>query len=186
MKPYTPLLLALLLGIAGQAAAEKADAFKPTAIDCDACQFNGVTGKARMVGNVVITRGSLRIEADHGHAERSPDGYQSAVVEANPGRKVRFRQKADGPGEQWMEGEAMRVEFDERSGMIKLFTEARVRRLADGKLSDEAQGELITYDSRTEMFDIRPLSAGGRGTIILQPRRAGPAPAAAAPTMETR
>jgi lipopolysaccharide export system protein LptA len=176
MKRFPLMLLPLLLlGAAAPAVAEKADVYKQTTIDCTECQFDGVSGKARMAGKVVITRGTLKIEADRGEAERAPDGYQSAVVEADPGKMVRFRQKSDGPGEQWMEGEARRVEYDERSAMLKLLSEARVWRVVNGKQGDEIRGDIIAYNSRTEMFDIRPAASGaGRGTIILQPRRTPP------------
>ncbi|MCC2954576.1 lipopolysaccharide transport periplasmic protein LptA [Massilia sp. IC2-477] len=176
MKRFLP---ALLLAATLPAAAEKADVYRQTTIKCDECRFDSVTGKANMAGNIIITRGTLRIEADRGEALRSPEGYQSAAVQADPGRKVRFRQKSDGPGEVWMEGEASRVEYDERSGMVKLFDEGRVRRVVDGTAGDEIQGDAIIYNLRTEMIDIRPLAPGSRGTIILQPKRKPPAAAVA-------
>ena len=181
-----PILLPLvLLGAAGPAAAEKADAYKPTKIDCRICDADGVTGKVMMAGEVLLTRGTLSISADRGEVERSPDGYQRATLRADGTNKVRFRQKADGPGEQWMEGEAERVEYDEKTAMVKLFGKARVRRLQDGRLNDEAEGEYIAYDSRRELFSIRNTNTGedragaGRGSIVIQPRRAAPVGATA-------
>ena len=110
MKPSIASLLPIVLLAAGPAAAEKADAYHPTRISCAACEADGLSGTIIANGTVLITRGSLRIEADRGRIERSPDGYQHAILEAGAGRKVRFRQKGDGPGEQWMEGEAERIE----------------------------------------------------------------------------
>jgi lipopolysaccharide export system protein LptA len=186
MKRFTPFLLsALLLGGAGPASAEKADALKPIKIDCDECDANGITGIYTMLGKVVITRGTLKIEADRGRIEETPEGYSRAILEANPGRKVRFRQKGDGPGQQWMEGEAERVDYDERSGLVKLFSKARVQRTVDGRPSDEAEGAFISYDSHQELFSVRNTTAGedvpgaGRGTIIIQPKRRPPAPSIA-------
>lgn len=187
MKRFVPFLLsALLLGLAGPAPAEKADALKPIKIDCDECDADGITGIVTVRGKVVIQRGTLRIEADRGRLEESPEGYQRAILQANAGRKVRFRQKGDGPGQQWMEGEAERLEYDERSGVVKLFSQARVRRTIDDRPSDEAEGAFIAYDSHKEQFSVRNTAAGddlpgaGRGTIIIQPkRRAPPAPSIA-------
>jgi lipopolysaccharide export system protein LptA len=179
------ILPVLLFAAAGQAAAEKADAYQATTINCSACDADGLTGIINVKGKVLITRGTLSIEAERGRLERSPEGYQRAVLEASMDKKVRFRQKGDGPGEQWMEGEAERVEYDERSGLVKLFSKAKVARTVDGRLSDEAQGEFISYDSHRELFSVRNTNTGedrpgaGVGTIVLQPKRRRPAAALA-------
>lgn len=180
------VLSSLLLAAAGPVAAEKADAYRPTRIVCRACDVNSLTGTFTVAGGVELTRGTLKIEADGGRVEDSAQGYQRLLLEALPGRKVRFRQKADGPGERWMEGEADRVEYDDRTGMVKLFSKAKVRRSLDGFQTEEAEGEYISYDSRTEEFTLRNTSTGedrpggGRNTIILQSkRRPPPAPAVA-------
>ncbi len=175
MKHFIPLLL--LLGVAAQARAEKADAYKLTEIACRSCEADGVTGIVTVAGGVVVTRGTLKIEADSGRIERSPDGYQFARLTADAGKKVPFRQKADGPGERWVEGEADRVEYDERAATVKLFSGAKIRRSASDRLPEEAQGEYIAYDSRKEFYVMRNTNTGedrpgaGRNTIVLPPSR---------------
>lgn len=179
------ILAALLLAAAGQAAAEKADAYKPTQIKCRACDADSLTGSMTLTGGVELIRGTLTISADSGRVESTPEGYQRILLQAAPGNKVRFRQKADGPGERWMEGEAERVEYDDRSAMVKLRSKAKVRRTLDGFQTEEAEGEYIAYDSRTEEFILRNTSTGedrpggGRNTIILQSKRKAPAAAVA-------
>ncbi len=188
MKRFT--IPALLFLLALPAAAEKADAYKPTSIKCRACDANSLTGAYKVAGGVEVTRGTLRIDADSGHVEESKDGFQRLVLQAEPGNKVRFRQKADGPGERWMEGEADRVEYDDRSALVKLSTQAKVRRTLDGLQTEVADGECIIYDSRLEQFTVRNTSScedrpgGGRGTIVLQSKRRPP-PAPAIATTET-
>jgi len=184
MKRFT--VLALLLAATGHAAAEKADAYKPTVINCRSCDGDSLTGSFQGSGGVEVTRGTLRIVADSGGVDQSPEGYQRILLQAQPGNKVRFRQKADGPGERWMEGEADRVEYDDRSATVKLFSKAKVRRTLDGIQTEQAEGEYISYDSRTELFVVRNTATGedrpggGRNTIILQSkRRPPPAPAVA-------
>ena len=122
-------------------------------------------------------------------AQVSCRSVQRILLQAQPGNKVRFRQKADGPGERWMEGEAERVEYDDRSAMVKLMSKAKVRRTLDGVQTEEAEGEFISYDSRTEEFTLRNTSTGedrpggGRNTIVLQSKRKAP-PAPALATMD--
>lgn len=181
MKRSTSLLLsALLLGACGQALAEKADAYKPTQIKCRSCDADSLSGTFKVSGGVELTRGTLRIEADNGSVEESPEGFQRLVLHAAPGNKVRFRQKADGPGERWMEGEADRVEYDDRSAMVQLFSKAKVSRTVDGMPAETAEGEFISYDSRKEVFVLRNTASGedrpggGLNTLILQPKRTPP------------
>lgn len=89
MKRIVPFLF-LLPGVAAQASAEKADAYKQTRIDCRKCDQDTLTGIALMDGGVTITRGTMPIDAWSGRVETSPEGYQRATLEAGSGSKARF------------------------------------------------------------------------------------------------
>jgi lipopolysaccharide export system protein LptA len=78
--------------------------------------------------------------------------------------------------------------------MTKLFSRAKMRRLTGVKVTDEIQGEFISYDSRAEYYSVNNTAAGsskagsGRITAVIQPRvptpnaaAAGAAPATPAP-----
>lgn len=178
------LTAALLLGAAGFAAAEKADSFKPTQIDYDKLDVDDVKQIYTATGNVVLTRGTLLMKADKAVVTYTPDGYQFATLTGG-GKKVTFRQKRDGEGEQWMEGEADRIEYDEKAELVKMYSKAKIRRLEGKKPSDEVEGEFISYDSRREFFSVRNTNTGDdkvggpRGTMVIQPKRTE-APAAPA------
>src|SRR3954462_4842452 len=83
-------------------------------------------------GNVVVTRGTLNIRADRIVVRQDTEGNQFATATGNPVR-CRQRQDAKPPEKEgvWLEGEAKRVELDERSGKIELFDDARVNRGGD-------------------------------------------------------
>jgi lipopolysaccharide export system protein LptA len=100
-----------------------------------------------------------------------------------------FRQKRDGAGEQWVEGQADRIEYTDKTDLVKLFAKAEVRRLEGTRLSDKVTGEFISYDSRKEFFAVKNNATGdskpgaGRGTMVIQPsNKTAPAPADPAPT----
>jgi lipopolysaccharide export system protein LptA len=98
-----------------------------------------------------------------------------------------FRQKRDGGPDLWVEGQAERIEYDERNELVKLFSNAQVRQLENGRLSSEMQGQFISYDNRKEVADVRNDASGetkpgkGRGRIVIAPRRTTAAAAPAAP-----
>jgi lipopolysaccharide export system protein LptA len=184
------IFAAVILSLAALAAnAERADSLKPANIDADSTHTDQVTGTHTATGNVVITRGTLIIKADKAVVVETPEGYMKATLTSAPGKPATFRQKRDGGPDLWIEGQAERIEYDERSELVKLFSNAVVRQLENGRLSSEMQGQFISYDNRKEVADVRNDASGetkpgsGRSRIVIAPRRAvsaaAPAPAPA-------
>ncbi|MCX7960803.1 MAG: lipopolysaccharide transport periplasmic protein LptA [Burkholderiales bacterium] len=160
-----------LVACAGFVAAERADRDKPTHIEAARMSADEARRMSVFEGNVVLTKGTIRVQADRIVVRQDADGYQYATATGNP---VRFRQKSDPRGDRegvWTEGEALRVEIDDRRQMIELFERARVRRD-----QDEVQGEYIALDQRTEFFSASAAkgAAGrpeGRVRAVIQPRQ---------------
>jgi len=178
MKKF--LVPAILLACAcGNAAAEKADSYKPMEIKFVNLEVDDVKQIKIATGNVVLTRGTLVMKADRAVVSQTPEGFQR--VELSGGKnKTTFRQKRDGAGEQWVEGEAERIEYEERAELVKMFSKAKLRRLEGSKATDEVEGEFISYDSRKEFFNVlntptgESKPGGGRGTMVIQPSRTEP------------
>jgi lipopolysaccharide export system protein LptA len=119
-------------------------------------------------GNVVLTKGTITVRADRIVVRQDVEGYQTATATGNP---VRFRQKQDPKGEQkagWLEGEALRIEINERTERIELYDNARVNR--DG---DEVAGNYIYVDQRSEFFSASAGKgqASGRVRAVIQPAK---------------
>jgi lipopolysaccharide export system protein LptA len=167
------------------AVAERADSLKQAAIEFDQAHIDEVTQTRTLTGRVVLTRGTLTVKSDKAVLKESPEGYIVLTLTAAPGKLATFRQKRDGGPNLWVEGQAQRIEYDERTELVKLFSNATVRQLENGRLSSEVNGAFISYDNRTEEANVRNGANGdnqtsqGRNTLILAPRRsAQPAPAA--------
>jgi lipopolysaccharide export system protein LptA len=173
--------LAWAVGAGSPAWAEKADRFKPLNIESE------LPGKIDLLnqfvvfnGNVVVSKGTMVIRAARIEVRESPDGYQSAVAFGSPTQHATFRQKRDAPDE-WMEGDAERLEYDGKSDVIRFVNGASVRRLRGSALADEIAGNLVTYDSATEVLNVSggaPATAanpGGRVRAVLTPREGSPA-----------
>lgn len=161
-------LLPWLLLLAGATAhAEQADSTKPIEIEANRMSADDARRMNVFEGNVVVTRGTLNIRADRIVVRQDAEGNQYATATGNP---VRFRQRQDPkPPEKegvWMEGEAKRVELDERSGKIELFEDARVNRGGD-----EVAGDYILVDQRSDFFTVTPAKgSGGRVRATIQPK----------------
>lgn len=163
------LPVALLLG-ASVAAAEQADASKPTQVEANRMSADDARRTNVFEGNVVVKRGTLEIRAERIVVRQDAEGYQSAIATGSP---VRFRQRQDPkpPDKEgvWLEGEARRIEIEDRTGKIELFDQARVNRGGD-----EVAGNYILVDQRSDFFSV---SAGrgapeGRVRATLQPKGA--------------
>jgi lipopolysaccharide export system protein LptA len=169
------------------AMAERADSLKQAKVDFDDAHIDEVTQTRIFTGNVVLTRGTLLIKADKAVLKETPEGYMSVILTSNAGKTASFRQKRDGGPDLWTEGQAQRIEYDERTEVVKLFSNAIVKQLEGKRVTSEVNSPFISYDNRTEQANVHNDASGeskpggGRGTVIIAPRRSAPtsAPAAA-------
>ena len=161
--------LALVLVLAaGPALGEQADATKPTQIEANRMSADDVRRTNVFEGNVVVTRGTLNIRADRIVVRQDPEGNPYATATGNP---VRFRQRQDPkPPEKegvWMEGEAKRIEVDDKAGKIELYDAARVNRGGD-----EVAGDYILVDQRSDFFSVTAGKGAKEGRVraTIQPK----------------
>lgn len=174
-------VLALSLGL-GAAQAERADRDKPINIDYDRGGVDLVKQRTEFSGNVVLTKGSMLLRAEHMDVRETADGYKQAYATGASGKPVSFRQARDVAGES-IEGWADQVEYDTRSDTMRFIGNAVLRRLRGTAVADEVVGAVIHYDNRSEVFSIEGGQASphpaGRGRVVMMPRAAS-APASPA------
>jgi lipopolysaccharide export system protein LptA len=160
------------------AAAEKADSLQPAKINYDALDVDEVTGTRILTGNVILTRGTLELKSDRALVKETPEGYMSVTLTTGGGKVSTFRQKRDGGPNLWVEGQAERIEYDERTELVRLYSNAVVKELENTRMTNEITGPFISYDNRKEVATVRndvsgqTKAGGGRGTLILAPKRA--------------
>ena len=168
-------LLAAVLALAPAAHAEKADQNQPTQIEANRMSADDARRMTIFEGNVVLTRGTIRLTADRVVVRQDAEGFQYATATGKP---ARFRQRQDPkPPDtegQWLEGEALRMEIDDKSGKIELYDEARVKRGGD-----EVAGNYILVDQRADYFSVSTGKEGkdgakGRVTATIQPSKPKP------------
>ena len=157
------------LVLAGPAQAERADRAKPINLESDRMRIDDAQKTSVFEGKVVMTQGTLSIRAERVTLRQDKDGYQYGSASGN---LANFRQKRDGADE-YIEGEAERIEYDGKLDKVEFFNRARLKR----DPADEVRGNYISYDSRTEYFTVTggsQTASGGpesRVRAVIQPRK---------------
>ena len=80
------------------------------------------------------------------------------VATTKVGERVFFRQKREGL-EEFMEGEADRIDYDGKADVVRLVGKAVLRRMRGAVLADESTGNLIVFNNTTETMNINGQSA---------------------------
>ncbi|HTG96551.1 MAG TPA: lipopolysaccharide transport periplasmic protein LptA [Burkholderiales bacterium] len=162
-------LALLLLVLAAPALAEKADRDKPTQVEANKMSADDARRLNIFEGDVVVTKGTIRLTAEKLIVRQDAEGFQLATATGKP---AKFRQRQDAkPGEKegiWVEGEALRIELDDKNQKIELFDKARVNRGGD-----EVAGDYIFVDQRADFYQVSSGKSGagekpGRVKAVIQ------------------
>jgi lipopolysaccharide export system protein LptA len=180
----TAALVALsCFGVASLAHAERADRDKPLNIEADNMTYDDLKQLNIFTGHVVATKGTIVIKADRVEVKQDPQGYQYATGTSTGKNLAYFRQKREGVDE-YVDGDAERIDYDGKQDLTTLTTRATVRRLQGlSTLMDEVHGSVITYDGQNDFYTAKagkdvagPGNPGGRVRAMLAPKNGGPAP----------
>jgi lipopolysaccharide export system protein LptA len=144
MRTLLPACLIAFLA-AAPASAEKADREKEIVTNADKFLGDDATHTITLEGNVVLTQGTMRITAARVVIKEDAQRFKHYTATGSP---VTFRQKRDNVDE-WMEGYALRAEFDEKSDLLKLFDNARVK-----SNQNEIAGQYIQYDMTKQVAEV--------------------------------
>lgn len=147
--------------------AEPADRDQPINLEADSVTVDDARQISTFTGSVRLSQGSLLILGDTIIVTQNKRG--SMHIEAH-GKTASFRQKREA-AEGYVEGYGERIEYDTTSEILLLDVRARLKRDRD-----EVTGEHITYNAKTDLFQV---NAGETGTdtapqqrvrVILQPK----------------
>lgn len=172
------IMAAMLMTMAINVHAEKADRDKPIDLEADSVTVNDAKQTSTYTGNVILTQGTLIIRGDKLVIREDSHGFQHSTSYGNP---TTFKQKLEGKSE-YMEGSGQRIEYDGRMDKVQLYTKAWVKR---GE--DIVHGDYIMYDANAEYAEVigggsqaaTPATPTGRVRAVIQPKNkpATPPPA---------
>lgn len=148
---FYPLCLGFLIG---NAHAERADRGKPVDLEADKVSVDDAKKILVFEGNVQLIQGTLTIRAARLVVTQDQAGFQKGTAHGSP---AKFRQKREGR-EDYIEGEAERIEHDARNDKTEFFGKARVR-----SGGDDVSGNYITFDGITERYQVTGAAVGTPG-----------------------
>ena len=144
-------LLAGIVTLAAPALAERADREKEIVVGADHLTADDAKRTSVFEGNVVVTQGTMRMTANKVTVKEDANRHKFYVAYGEP---VTFRQKRDNVDE-YVEGFALRAEFDDLNDIVKLFDKARVK-----SNQNELTGNYIQYDMRRELAEVQGAPPG--------------------------
>lgn len=163
------------------ALAEKADRDKPLNAQADALKYDDLKQTSVFTGNVIITKGTIVMRGARIDVRQDSEGYQFATVASESGKLAFFRQKRENGLDEYIEGEAITIEYDGKADKVRLIKNSVLKRLHGAVLNDEITGNLIVYDNTTDVYTVDGgigNNSGGRVRAILSPKPGtSPAPA---------
>ncbi|MBX2886558.1 MAG: lipopolysaccharide transport periplasmic protein LptA [Granulosicoccus sp.] len=151
-------LLAALL-IVSPAQSRESDATQPINVRADRSEFDEKAGLQTLTGNVEISQGTMKINADSVAISLKDNALSKIVGKGSP---IRFQQENEA-GE-LMQGEARQIVYDALNGTLLLEGSASLKQPRQNLVS-----ERITFDSRTQKVSAEGGGSTGRVNIQIQP-----------------
>ncbi len=173
------LCLCLLATLSAHA--EKADRNKPMLLEANRVSIDDAKKIQVLDGDVVITKGTLVLKAEHIVITEDQYGFQKGSAQGGKNGLARFRQKREGRDD-YIEGEGERIEYNSNTEIAELFNRAWIK---SGE--DEIKGDYIWYDAVSEKYLVtagqnqNAKAAPSRVRAIIQPK-GKEAPVETAPT----
>lgn len=165
---FATVTLALLVALPVHA--ERADRDKPMLLEANRASIDDARKIQILEGNVVITKGTMILKADRVIVTEDQYGFQKGTAFAGKNGLAHFRQKREGKDE-YIEGEAERIEYNTNSEIAELFHRAWVK---SGE--DQVKGDYIWYDAVNEKYLVTagetrdPNAAPPRVRAVIQPK----------------
>lgn len=144
-----------------------------TLILSDTLHYDDIKRQSVFTGNVVLTRGLMKLNADRLEVHEDAQGNQLGTATADKNKMVTLRQERPETFET-LEGVGLRAEYDGGKSQFDLIGQAVVTRFICGKPFDVIRGQRIRYNDKTGTYEAQggPNSAapGGRVRSLAEPR----------------
>lgn len=165
------LALASAGAIAQQAAPTEEE--PDTLILSDTLNYNDLRKESTFTGNVIMTRGLMKLNADTLVVREDADGFQHATATVEgPSKRVTVRQENPEKFEV-IEAEGLRGEYNGKTEEIEMIGQAVITKFVCGKPLDTIRGERVKYNQATSVYQAfggpQSSAQGGRVRSLATP-----------------
>lgn len=168
--------LILSLCLFDNAFAEKADQDKPIILEAEQVSVNDVQQIYDLKGKVLLIKGSIVVTGEDGHIQVDPEGYEYVDVKGSPEATASFRQRREGPADEFMQGRGTQVVYNAKTEVLTISGDASLKRLINMQMLDQLRGWKIEYDDVKQYYRVIPPADAKPEDLplaraILSPRR---------------
>ena len=170
------IVLLLGLGLTGFAHAEKADRDKPLILEAEKVSVNDVQQIYDLNGQILLIKGTIVVTGEDGHIQVDAEGYEFVDVKGSQDTIASFRQRREGPADEFMQGTANQVTYNAKTEVLTLTGDANLKRLLNVQMLDQLRGWKIEYDDVKQYYRVTPPKDAKPDDLplaraILSPRR---------------
>ncbi|ETF03137.1 sugar ABC transporter substrate-binding protein [Advenella kashmirensis W13003] len=144
-----------------------------TQVLSDTLSYDDAKKTSVFTGNVILTRGLMKLTSDRLDLREDAQGFQYGVATVDKSRYVFIRQERP-ENYEVVEARGDRGEYDGKLNTVKMVGHATVTRFICGKPFDTINGEVVTFNNQNNTYSATggPTSAAqpGRVRSIAQPR----------------
>ena len=182
VRPFNATVLTIFLLttlFADDIFAEKADRGKPLIINADTVKLDDVEQKYNLIGDILLTKGSMLATGDDGLIVVDPQGYENINLKAAPRSLATLRTRREGLLNEYMQGIGKNVLYDGKKERVIFIGDAKMKRLLNMQMLDELQGAKIEYEDIKESYKVSSPLANRQNLFpqskaILAPRSKAP------------
>ena len=156
MKRLPLILLVLGAWMLSPAHAEKADQDKPIILEAQKVSVNDVQQIYDLKGQVLLIKGSIIVTGEDGRIQVDPEGYEFVDVKGTRDITASFRQRREGPADEYMQGRGAHVTYNAKTEMLTITGNANLKRSLNMQMLDQLQGWKIEYDDIKERYRVTP------------------------------
>ncbi len=118
-----------------------------TLILSDSLSYDDVNKTSNFKGNVILTRGLMRLTADDVNLKEDAKGFQHAVATVSPNKKVTIYEERP-ENYETIHAEGLKATYNGETEVVQLLGQSIVTRSVCGKVVDVLRGDVVTYNSK--------------------------------------
>lgn len=159
------LFSVLLLGLPLCVTAQTKPAEDPeTVVLSDTLNYDDVAKTSVFKGNVILTRGLMRLTADELQVREDEKGFQHGTATVSKGKKVTILEERP-ENYETIYAEGNSATYNGETGIVRLIGQSVLIRRVCGKPMDTLRGNIVTYNNKNNTYYAEGGAKGSQGRV---------------------